>query len=453
MIQRSLVPKDAHLPAETPSAAPRRFTTLLDERAVIAGNLPRTPLEGRSSIPSHLPLGVLASRVVVPRDTPDTPLNEAVVHPEYAPVTVLDERFTVPVALPVVELEPKLPVSPNALPEVVESDVFTTGEINLMVEPVETPFGSKDRLARIAFFGAAALNVMALLLGLLSLMIPNRVQTQQQVDLAQQQLTFVDPGLRAPAVPPGPRAVAPRIDPNLLRKIAPSTQLPIPAPRVPQPEARETPPEPVPDLPEAPKPQVQPQQQAQAQPEAPRITAPQPQTDPQTAPKLILPQFSSPGRALNEAAQNATNDSGGAHQFGFQLPGGGGGGLHGGGGGGGTGYGSLDMLSPTDGVNFDSYLQRVVDRVRTFWYSEMPESVYLGEKGIVVLQFRIMRDGSVPQPEPVMMRSSSKDPLDHAAAGSIRASSPFEPLPAQYDRDYIELRFTFLYNEPVSAAQ
>src|SRR5207253_10936638 len=61
------------------------------------------------------------------------------VHPEYAPVTVLDYRVTVPPALPVVELEPKGPVSPFELPEVLKPDVLTTGDVNLMVAPVETP--------------------------------------------------------------------------------------------------------------------------------------------------------------------------------------------------------------------------------------------------------------------------------------------------------------------------
>src|ERR1700688_3770058 len=107
MIPRFLVPRDARPPAETPGAPPRRLTTLLDDRTVVAANLPRGPLETHSSIPSHLPLGVLAGRVVVPRDTPLTPLDAWSVHPDYASVTVMDERITVPAALPMVALEPK----------------------------------------------------------------------------------------------------------------------------------------------------------------------------------------------------------------------------------------------------------------------------------------------------------------------------------------------------------
>jgi hypothetical protein len=62
------------------------------------------------------------------------------------------------------------------------------------------------------------------------------------------------------------------------------------------------------------------------------------------------------------------------------------------------------------------------------------------------LQFRIMRDGSVPAAEPVTVRQSGKEPLDRAAVSSIRASNPFEPLPTAFSGPYIELRFTYYYN-------
>jgi outer membrane biosynthesis protein TonB len=83
----------------------------------------------------------------------------------------------------------------------------------------------------------------------------------------------------------------------------------------------------------------------------------------------------------------------------------------------------------------------------------MPESVYLGEKGKVMLRFRIMSNDSVPGAEPQLEGSSGKEPLDRAASSSIRASSPFEPLPSAFSGPFIELRFIFLYNLPISAAQ
>src|SRR5689334_263791 len=149
MIPRSLVPRNVRPASEQSDAPPpRRLTTLLDERTIIAANLPRVELQTASSIPAHLPLDVLASRVVIPRDTPALPLDYAMVHPTYAPVTVLDHRVTVPMALPVVALEPKGPVSRYELPGVLEPDVLTTGDVNLMVAPVETPPRDWNWIAR-----------------------------------------------------------------------------------------------------------------------------------------------------------------------------------------------------------------------------------------------------------------------------------------------------------------
>jgi outer membrane biosynthesis protein TonB len=104
------------------------------------------------------------------------------------------------------------------------------------------------------------------------------------------------------------------------------------------------------------------------------------------------------------------------------------------------------MLTPTEGVDFSNYLQRVYVTVKRNWFAVMPESVRLGDKGIVSLQFRIMRDGSVPADEPVRVRASGKEPLDRAAISSIRASNPFEPLPPAFSGPFIELRFTYFYN-------
>jgi len=72
-------------------------------------------------------------------------------------------------------------------------------------------------------------------------------------------------------------------------------------------------------------------------------------------------------------------------------------------------------------------------------------------RGRVTLQFRIMRNGSVPDAEPLLMGTSLKEPLDRAALSSIRASTPFEPLPPAFSGPFIELRFIFLYNMPLNA--
>jgi outer membrane biosynthesis protein TonB len=444
MIPRSLVPRDVRLAAERPTATPpRRLTTLLDERTVVAANLPHSELQTHSNIPAHLPLDVLASRVVVPRDTPATPFDPAMVHPDYAPVTVLDQRFTVPVALPVVELEPKGPVSAYELPDVLKPDVLTTGDVNLMVAPVETPPRDWNWLGR---SGSIAFHVLFITFLLLQTkLFPYRPPTQSQIDLARQQLNFIymPPDVRGlPATPPAPRSPQMRIDPRILRQMAPPVvPQPLPGPKEPERVVRDTPTDPAPELPAAPKPQTQ----AQSAIETPK---PQPQTEAQN--RLILPRTSSPGRTLEQSAQQSrqSGGSGGLEQFGGQIPG-----SPNYGGGGGEGYlgGAVQMLTPTEGVDFNDYLARVVDSVKRNWYSVMPESARLGDKGRVVLQFRIMSTGAVPDGEPQQVSSSGKEPLDRAAYSSIRTSSPFEPLPPAFSGPFIELRFIFLYNLPLSA--
>jgi TonB family protein len=181
---------------------------------------------------------------------------------------------------------------------------------------------------------------------------------------------------------------------------------------------------------------------------------------PQTPPpdettSLVLPKFS-PGRALQESMQEAmkgssseTATSGGPIGRGSSGASGG----YSGGGGGGQGFAgnAVTILTPTEGVDFSTYIARVLASVKRNWYSVMPESARLGDQGKVVLQFRIMRNGVVPEAEPVMMGSSGKEPLDRAAASSIRASTPFEPLPSAFSGPYIELRFIFLYNIPLNS--
>jgi TonB family protein len=179
-----------------------------------------------------------------------------------------------------------------------------------------------------------------------------------------------------------------------------------------------------------------------------------PQTPPpDMTPSLVLPRFS-PGKALQESMHEASR-GGGTEAETFGGPTGrqssGGGGY--GGSGGGQGYlgGQVEMLTPTEGVDFSTYIARVLASVKRNWYAVMPESARLGDQGKVVLQFRIMKNGVVPEAEPVMMGSSGKEPLDRAAASSIRASTPFEPLPTAFSGPYIELRFIFLYNIPVNS--
>jgi hypothetical protein len=266
------------------------------------------------------------------------------------------------------------------------------------------------------------------------------------MELARRQMTVLLPpgALEAlkPTTRPGPPAPRVRVDPRVLREVAPPI-LPAPAP-APQPER------PVKELPSAPVPKqnaVQPTPQT----DVPTAKAPLKLDDVPDTPKpqhgLVLPRETSPSQSIQDSIKGLGRSSGPRPIVGGgQIPGGGAGG---GGGGHGTAYGGIEMLTPDQGVDFSNYLNRVYVTVKRNWFAVMPGSVELGEKGIVVLTFKIMRDGSVPSPEPVIQSNSGKEPLDRAAYSSVRASNPFEPLPPQFSGPYIELRYTYLYNIPL----
>ena len=114
--------------------------------------------------------------------------------------------------------------------------------------------------------------------------------------------------------------------------------------------------------------------------------------------------------------------------------------------------GAYQILTPTEGVDFSDYMARVLASVRRNWYAVMPESAQLGDRGRVVLEFSIRRDGSVPNDDPQRLLGSGKEPLDRAAVSAIRSSNPFDHLPPAFSGPEIRLRFIFLYNLPLDAA-
>ncbi len=163
-----------------------------------------------------------------------------------------------------------------------------------------------------------------------------------------------------------------------------------------------------------------------AQPEAP-------QTGP-ASPQIKFGGTMSAGSALEQAARAAVQNRGGY---------GGDGGDYGLNQGKGGTLGPLEVLSDTMGFDFNPYLTRLLHDVKNTWYHLIPESAGM-KKGWVVIEFYIMKDGSVAG---LKIVGSSGDPtLDRPAYGSITGSNPFEPLPSNFPGPYLELRFKYFYN-------
>jgi TonB family protein len=442
MIPRFLVPKNARPVVSPTDAPPRRLSSALDARTLVPKDLPQFELDPHSSIPSYFKLEVLGDAVVVPRDMPNTPLDAISKMPDYVPLTILDSRVAVPKDAHAAKLEPKSLVAIQDLPDVLDPDVLTTGEVNLMTRPV---VDSKEAWNAVARFASIAFHFVVILLILFAPKI-FPYHPPSDAEIARNITNLYIPSdlnrFSTTPTPPRPKAPVMKVDPRLLRQLAP--------PRAVQP---------APAQPEPPRENLAPNKPTQPAPVAP-LSMPhpaespiRPQTPPlDAAPSLVLPRFS-PGKALQESMQEALK-GGGSESVASEGPIGRGGGYGGGaGGGGGRGFGgnAVEILTPTEGVDFSTYIARVLASVKRNWYSVMPESAQLGDKGKVVLQFRILRNGVVPDQEPVMMGSSGKEPLDRAAASSIRASTPFEPLPSAFSGPYIELRFIFLYNIPLNS--
>lgn len=433
MISRILVPPDAR-PINL-IAKPGR-PTALDERTLIPGTITTGPLEEKTQIPAGLPLESIAERVLVPRDAKILPYHAPDPEDPTAQPSPLDERIAVPVGAK----PPEIILDTFTRPEdLVEGDVLTTGEINLLITPVGRAEKTREELIR----RVTTTVVYLLILG--SFAITSEFHRQKlhtdSDEIARKNITLLLPpgplDIPEPVRPPQPRI---QVNPNVIRKIAPPA---LPAP-IPQPQPQ---PPPKQELPSAPTPQTNPtpaapQQKTEVASNNPlKLEIPD---TPKPQPGLILPKYGNT-RPMDAVPQRQSPGISGPRATIQNVP------VPrslGGGGGSGRAYGGMAMLTPDQGVDFSVYLARVQASVDRNWQAVIPESVQLGEKGWVELQFKIMRDGSVPQGYPILIRSSSKEPLDRAAISSIRASNPFEPLPPAFTGPFIELRAIYLYNLP-----
>jgi outer membrane biosynthesis protein TonB len=448
MINRILVPPNATLGAEGTAAPGTRRKTPLDTRTVIAADLPVAQIDALSNIPTYMPLDVLSARLIIPRDMPVNALDVGRL-PSHVPLEVLGAHVAVPkdAVLPQT-IAVRQPLQHAAeMPEVLDPDVLTTGEVHLMTEG---PRSLKDEQKWVLRGTSAVLHAAAIaILLLIPSLFTTRQPTQAEIIAASHSLgdLYMPPDLRSslrpsPPVAPGSNRI--HIDPKIIRQLTPPEPTPqpkteVPAPAIVREQPKETPAAQPPPLPASPQPQpVKPQPSL----EPIRVDSPP------TPHGLILPNTSI-GHTLSQAA-NEPPPGGGAGASSIvgngRMPGARGGGGMGGGGGGGQAGAGLTRLTDTQGVDFSNYDSRVYQAVKRNWYSIMPESALMGDQGIVMLRFRIFKDGTVVAEEPILERSSSKSPLDRAAMGSIRASSPFEPLPTAFTGPFVEYRFIYYYN-------
>lgn len=110
------------------------------------------------------------------------------------------------------------------------------------------------------------------------------------------------------------------------------------------------------------------------------------------------------------------------------------------------GGGSMQIESKSN-VDWGPWAQRVQRVVKENWYSVMPVAARVGMKGIVVVRFRVQRDGSITDFE--MLESAGVPPLDKAVDDALTVMStplPPPPIPEDSDEEWIRITYTFIYN-------
>ena len=220
----------------------------------------------------------------------------------------------------------------------------------------------------------------------------------------------------------GPSAPAPQAAPP-----APAQQ---PAPQQPQVQPRQSPQAaaPPPVVQQSPLQQPQPTQTAQLP------SAPAPSTTP------TRPNFGNPNTSARDMVQQAT-----------RAPHGGGGVTIGGGSGGPAGHSGLgtgvDILSDTEGVDFNPYLQKIMREIYETWLPLIPEEARppLNKQGETQIRFIILPDGRIGGM--TLEGSTHDDAINKSCWGSITGVGQFPPLPNQFHGPKLELRVHYLVNK------
>ena len=235
------------------------------------------------------------------------------------------------------------------------------------------------------------------------------------------------------------------LPPDLLKKLQPKVQIkPVPEKR-PQIDKKTLEAMNKPTAPPIPEPTTPPKIENPVQPQ-PTPVPPTPKTEsPVEAPHPpavpARPNFAmgsqNPADQLKEAMRGAARNSGsdsGAQPVGglSRHPG--------------AGAGGVQILSDTQGVDFNSWLHRWYYETEHTWDPLIPDEVNppILKSGAVQIRFKVLPNGQVT--DMVLEGRSGDTGLDRAAWGALTGSN-YPPLPREFHGPYLELRALFLYNE------
>ena len=109
--------------------------------------------------------------------------------------------------------------------------------------------------------------------------------------------------------------------------------------------------------------------------------------------------------------------------------------------------GGVQVLSDTQGVDFNSWLQRWHWETERTWDPLIPDEVNppILKSGMVAIRFKVLPNGRLMDGSLVLEGRSGDVALDRAAWGALVGSN-YPPLPRAFHGPYLELRAYFLYN-------
>jgi len=153
------------------------------------------------------------------------------------------------------------------------------------------------------------------------------------------------------------------------------------------------------------------------------------------------PSMAAAEGAAAPAAAGQADGQGPGYGLRFGTGGGGTGGGTGGGIGGGGGGGEPFGIS---GFPFTYYLQFVSDKISASWFTSLVDPGVAGQLQTQVY-FKIYRNGQVSD---LKIEVSSGIPaFDLSAMRAIQTASPFAPLPAEYDGQYLGIHLVFEHSQ------
>ncbi len=111
------------------------------------------------------------------------------------------------------------------------------------------------------------------------------------------------------------------------------------------------------------------------------------------------------------------------------------------------GPGGVEVLSDTQGVNFDPYLRRLIADIYRNWLPLIPEECRppLSKQGETLVRFTILPDGRIGAM--YLDGSTHDDAINRSAWGSITSEGQFPPLPSQFHGPNLELRLHYYVNK------